>query len=383
MYGSWKSGKGDSGECGMEVKTIEQFENACAGCSLCSVVCPTEAIKMFTDEEGFLQPNIDAEKCIQCGLCYEKCVLNISENEKKPVENVYAAYSLDEEIRYQSTSGGVFTELARVVLEYYGGVVIGAVYQSDFSVKHELIQTVEEIPRLRQSKYIQSDVNAVYKELDKIAEDRMIMFVGTPCQIVAFYQYMKKRNNPTLYVDFICRGVNSPGVFHQYLEELEDEYQSKVSKVWFKNKEAGWNHFQTRIDFENGNVYKEDRYKDAFMRGFLKHNLYMRKSCHECHFKGEERIADITLADFWGIEFQDKSQDIENGVSAVLLHSDMGKSIFSEIRQNIYFEEKTLEDVCRGNGCIDISVKSGERRTEFYNRLKSEKFSKIIWSMEE
>ena len=383
MYGSGKSCEGNSGECDMEVKTIEHLENPCAGCVLCSVICPTEAINLVVDEEGFLQPNIDTAKCIQCGLCYEKCILDTSVSKRKQVRNVYAAFSLDTETRYQSTSGGIFTELAKVVLEKLRGVVIGAAYQKNFLVKHELIQRVEEIPRIRQSKYIQSDVREVYKEIDKLSEDILIMFVGTPCQISAFHQYMKERKNPTLYVDFICRGVNSPGVFQTYLEELESTYESKISNVWFKNKEEGWNHFQTRVDFENGSVYIKDRYKDFFMRGFLKHNLYMRKSCHECQFKGEERIADITLADFWGVEFEDKEVDIENGVSAVLIRSDMGKAVFSMLEKNVYFEEKTLEDVRKGNGCIDDSVKCGEYRAEFFSRLKNEKFSKIIWSLEE
>lgn len=367
----------------MEVKTIEHLENPCAGCALCSTICPTEAIYLITDEEGFLQPNIDVEKCVQCGQCYEKCILQLAENEKYPVKNVYAAFSLDEEIRYQSTSGGIFTELAKEVLDNYHGVVIGAAYQEDFSVKHEMIWSVEEISRLRQSKYIQSDMSEVYGKIDTLEEDRMIMFVGTPCQVVAFYEHMKAHKNPVLYVDFICRGVNSPGVFQMYLKELEREYDSKISRIWFKNKEIGWNQFQTRIEFENGSVYKEDRYHDSFMRGFLKHNLYMRTSCHECHFKGEDRIADITLADFWGIEFENKEVDIEKGVSAVLIHSEMAQKIIAAIKGNIYFEERSIEDVRQGNGCIDISVKSGDNRKEFYTRLGNEKFSEIIWSMEE
>lgn len=367
----------------MEIRSIEYMESACAGCSLCSAVCPTQAIKMTGDQEGFLQPIIDYQKCINCGRCLEECILNAPAPHKKMVQKVYAAYSLDSDVRYNSTSGGIFTELAMVVLEELGGVVVGAVYQDDFSVKHEVIYDVEDIPRLRQSKYIQSNMEDMYKAVDNVAEDIMIMFVGTPCQIAAFYQYMKKRNNPVVYVDFICRGVNSPDVFQHYLKELEQENESKITNVWFKNKEEGWNQFQTRIEFENGKVYRNDRYKDAFMRGFLKHNLYMRNSCYECQFKGAERIADITLADFWGIKLQNKELDIEKGVSAVLLHSDVGEKLFSMIKEKVYYEENNLENVRNGNGCIDVSVKKGERRDEFYSRLKQECFSKIILSMEE
>lgn len=362
-------------------KNVLDLANVCTGCGFCTTICPTEAISLDEDGEGFLTPSVDDQKCIYCGKCYEKCILLENVDDKKTVKCVYAAFSNDSSIRANSSSGGIFTELAKVVLEKFHGIVIGAAYQNDFTIKHELIDNFKDIPKLQQSKYVQSDISDIYKEIEKIADDVMIMFTGTPCQVAAFHEYMKARKNMVIYVDFICRGVNSPGVFLKYLNELEDRNNSKISKIWFKNKEDGWNNYHTRIDFENGMVYRENRYNDSFMRGFLKRNLYMRKACHECLFRGEKRIADITLADFWSVELN--NVDIEGGVSAVLIHSDMAEKLFSMVENNIYCEEKTLEDVRKGNACIDISVRIGERREEFYSRLKTENFSDIIRSMEE
>ena len=176
----------------MEVKTIEHVLHSCAGCGLCESICPTKAIQMIIDEEGFAQPMIDEERCIKCGQCFQRCILQSLKQERQPVEKVYAAFSLSEDIRYHSTSGGIFTEIAQLVLEEFGGVVIGAAYQKDFSVKHELISCVEDIPKLRQSKYIQSDLRDIYKEINKIAEDVTIMFSGTPCQISGLNLFLNK-----------------------------------------------------------------------------------------------------------------------------------------------------------------------------------------------
>jgi len=367
----------------MEImNTVECLKKKCTGCAFCETVCPTQAISFEVDEEGFLQPKINLMLCSFCGNCYDKCILSTQRENMKPVNRVYAAFSLDLETRNYSTSGGVFTELAKVILQQ-NGIVIGAAYQEDFSVKHEVIYDAKDISRLSQSKYVQSDVRHIYSLLDDIDENAVVLFVGTPCQIVAFQQYMKKKKNPAVYIDFICRGVNSPRVFKYYLNELQDKNKSKITKVWFKNKENGWNNFKTRVEFENGTFYAEDRITDAFMRGFLKHNLYMRKSCYECSFKGEKRVSDITLADFWGVEFDNSQIDIEKGVSAVLIHSETGQKLFSLLKNSIYFEERCLEDIKKRNLCIDISIKEGDKRTEFYRRLKNEAFSKIIYDMEE
>ena len=368
----------------MKGKTIQHLLDKCTGCGYCQTKCPQNAIRFQENEKGFLSPFIDDIRCVGCGICYEECILNNVYHEAKTIRDVYASYSLDAKVRLSSASGGIFTEMATEFLHMnQKGVVIGATYQDAYRVRHIAISDECEIERLRQSKYVQSDMGEIYQIINSLDDDVPILFAGTPCQVAAFSNYMHRRNNAVIYVDFICRGVNSPGVYHKYLEELAIEKGSNVARVWFKNKETGWNHYQTRIDFENGEIYTNNRWEDPFMRGFLKHNLYMRESCFNCQFRGIERQADITLADFWGIHFEDSSVDVEDGVSAVLIHSETGEEIFNRIREKIYCEKKTVEDVQKGNICMEKSPVKGEYTEEFFERLKKEPFSKIIWSIEE
>lgn len=48
-------------------------KNSCTGCLSCQNICPKNAIQVITDKQGFWQPQIDNEKCINCGLCHKSC----------------------------------------------------------------------------------------------------------------------------------------------------------------------------------------------------------------------------------------------------------------------------------------------------------------------
>lgn len=285
---------------------------------------------------------------------------------------VYAAWSKDKEIRFHSTSGGVFSELALSVLAD-GGYISGAAYAENYEVRHCIINNKSDLEMLRQSKYVQSDMNRVYKDIGTLLKQgEKLMFCGTPCQCQAVFQYCEELEIDTtkLYlIDFICRGANSPKVYTKFLKELEDEYQSIVSKVWFKNKTYGWNRFSTKIEFENGACYLKDRYHDTFIRGYIEENLYIRPSCTDCKFKGFQRNVDITLGDFWGVQLENLSKESDGGTSMVMIHTEKGKKLWDTISNHIYYTEKTLEEVTAGNVCFMNSVKPGKHREEFMEAL--------------
>lgn len=356
------------------------LKNECTACGACQNMCPTNSIDMINDEnDGFIYPIINKKTCIKCNKCISVCpIINKLSYDHRYKLKTYAAWSLDDETRINSTSGGIFTELTKFVLSKEG-YVVGARYNKEHLVEHYIISDTSEIELLRQSKYVQSKIGMIFKNIKEILDqDKFVMFVGTPCQGAGLKKFLNKEYDKLIVCDFICRGVNSPKAYIKYLEYLEQEYDSKVIKVWFKNKINGWNNFCTKIEFENGKEYYSDRYNDLFMKGYLKYNLFMRMSCSNCNFKGFPRISDITLADFWGIQLEDKDVDIEKGTSLVVINSEKGHFYFQNIKRNLFCIEKNINDAIPFNRCALDSIKSGIYRKYFFDKLKDNNFRDLI-----
>lgn len=345
----------------------------CTGCGACCNICSMRCIEMVADEKGFLYPHIDIQKCNGCGLCETVCPsINrpyMADNSERP--ETWAAWSLNEEIRFESTSGGVFSELALYILEN-NGVVCGARYNDKHMVEHCIITDKESLPLIRQSKYIQSDTKQVYIEVKKyLLQNKEVLFCGTPCECAALINFLDKKYANLLCVDFVCRGANSPKVFTLFLEKLEKEYGAQVQRVWFKNKKLGWRKFSTRIEFETGKLYSKDRYSDAFIRGYIEANLYMRESCEQCKYKIMPRIADITLGDFWGIKSVDMEADTDKGTSLVMLNSNKGNDYFQKIKNRLFAKKRSFEEACAGNKCIYSSPVFNSKCKEFWENIDS------------
>ena len=340
-----------------ELKCISQppvLGVKCNGCRVCSLVCPVGAIDMIKDEFGFEYSKINPEKCINCGKCLKVCSeINKPENKNTEKPKVYACWNKDEEKRIMSTSGGIFSALAEAVIKL-GGDVCGAIYNEEMLVEHTITNKLEDIEKLRQSKYIQSDLKNIFSEIkDLLEQNRMVFFVGTPCQVASLYKYLNKNYENLITMDFICLGVNSPFVYKKYLSNLEKKYQSKVVSVQFRNKYFGWKNSHTKIVFESGEAYYGHILKDPFYKGFIgKKSLYFRESCYNCSFKDFPRHADISLGDFWGVK---KKYDEDKGTSVVMLNSKKGEHLFKLIKQDLYFYKETLDNVKRGNFALYIS----------------------------
>lgn len=354
--------------------------NRCTGCSACVNICPRNSIIMEAEHDGFLYPVINKKTCIHCNLCEKVCpslVQILDEDKKEP--KVKAAWSLDKEVRWHSTSGGIFTELAKSFLTE-GSYVVGARYTEEFLVEHYIIQTIDEISILRQSKYVQSDKKDIFKQIKALLEaGKKVLFVGSPCEVAGLYGFLQKKYAALVTVDFICLGANSPKVYLKFLEMLEEQYNSRVKKVWFKNKTYGWNRFSTKVEFVNGDYYLKDRNDDYFMRGYIGQNkFYTRPSCLECQYKKIPRVADLTLADFWGIANKDKNLDQDIGTSLIMINSSEGEKIFTDIQSKIYSCDCELADALDGNMAIFNSIKLDSRRNEFFNDLDVLRFDKLI-----
>ena len=350
----------------------------CCGCNACAAVCPVQCISMPLDNEGFFYPKVDVGKCIQCGLCEKVCpILNKKYNDVERFENplAFAAYNIDNSVRVESTSGGIFSALADKMFDE-NGYVGGAIYNDDHTVSHILTNDRARLPEIRSSKYIQSFTDRLYPDIREVLDaGSKALVCGTPCQISALYLYLDKDYENLVSCDFICRGVNSPKVFLSYMDMLERQFKSKARKIQFKNKTHGWHRFSTKIDFENGKSYCEDRYHDPFIVGYLQAGNFARPSCYSCQFKGIPRKADITLADFWGIEKIDKSMDQDIGTSLVIVNSEKGKKYFESLGASIVARQFTLDQATTGNPAIKYSIKAkNDDRKEFFEAIDKDPF---------
>jgi len=354
----------------------------CTGCSACVDICGPEAITLETDIEGFWYPKVNLELCTNCDLCEKTCP-ELHVEELKPGQNevpiVLAAFHKDDEIRRESTSGGLFSALANKMYDE-GGYVGGAVYSDDFSAKQIVSNKRDDLLRIRGSKHFQSDMTGLFKQIKKLLiEGEKVLICGAPCQMAGLRLFLGKEYENLIIIDFICLGVNSPKIFHKYLESLERQYGAKAISVQVKNKDLGWRSLSYKIKFANDKVYLREGRKDNFLRGYIIAHCLGRPACYECKFKGFPRISDITLGDFWGIENVDRTMDDNMGTSVVLLNSMKGIAFFDSIKDKIRTKEVALSDVLPGNGALLHSmVFPAINRDEFYEDSDKLPFDLVV-----
>lgn len=355
----------------------------CTGCSACVNACPVDAIAFVPNDKGFLVPNVDERKCIMCKKCIAVCPsLAPLQKEGYREPTVFAAWNKDEAIRVDSTSGGVFSALAEAIIDR-GGYVVGAEYDGEFGVHHTIISNQKGIRKQRQSKYTQSDLGLVFRDVKKLLDaGSLVLFCGTPCQSAGLQKYLKKDYEKLFCCDFICRGVISPKVYRKFLVDICPS-ESSLQKVHFKNKDFGWNRFSTKLTFGDGSFYQKDRHDDYYMRGYLRHNLYLRDCCYQCDYKSLPRISDISLGDFWGIGNYDSNLDNEQGTSVVLINSEKGKILFGWASEHLVITERAIEEVLTGNSCLLNSATCGEYRDYFFGKMDKVLFPKLIELIDE
>lgn len=355
-------------------KTLEQpiirlaEQDKCTGCTACYNICPNKCITMKENDEGFKYPVIDLKKCTHCNLCAKVCPANNNFNSKLPV-NVYAVKNKDDIKRKESSSGGVFVELAEYIIEH-GGIVFGATYKANNEVEHIGIQRKEDIKRLQGSKYVQSNLNNCYKEIkDFLKKGKLVLFTGVPCQIQGLKSFLNKNYENLICVDVICHGVPSPKIFEKYILELEKENNSKIKNIDFRYKQESWKNYKVRINFKNGKQTIEDFSKNIYMRGFLR-NIYLRKSCYQCMAKALKNESDITIGDYWGIQNIDSKFDDDKGCSAILINTIKGNKIFEQIKNKFATKNSNIDDVVGENKLLINSVEEKNTREQFFKATK-------------
>lgn len=347
----------------------------CCGCHACFNICPKNAIKMIEDENGFKVPKVDQELCINCNLCKKVCpIVNNSKIENEPI--AYAMYSLDEDVRKKSSSGGIFTLIAKEILKI-NGVVFGAKFNEDFEVEHDFIENEKELYKFMGAKYIQSTIGNNYKKVKEFLDsDRYVLFTGTPCQIEGLKNYLAKDYEKLYTQDIICHGVPAPSVWRKYLKYRNNQSLGKLIQVNFRNKDIGWNRYSTNFKYENGE-YKKNHNEDLFMNAFLS-DLCLRESCYDCKFKKKKRISDITLGDFWGIDNVIRKFNDNKGVSLVIVNSAKGEKLIEAINGKTEVKRVNLDEAIKFNKSMIESANESENRNIFLERIKTGDFSKVV-----
>lgn len=333
----------------------------CTGCHACFNACPVRAIRMEEDEEGFLYPLIDPQLCVDCGKCQAVCPVLTPVDRKGELAS-FACYAQDQEVHQSSSSGGVFALLAREVLAQ-GGYVCGAAFDRQFCVAHVIINDLCGIDTLKGSKYVQSKIGDVYREVeDKLKTGKTVLFSGTSCQVGGLKSYLGKDYEHLLTVDLVCHGVPSPGVWRAYLSSIAKN--NKVVGVSFRNKSRGIHEATLDYSFENGSKYQEKYNESPYIKGFLK-NLTLRPSCFECRFKGVKRCSDLTIGDFWAVKEFHPDMDNEQGVSAVIVHTKNGLEWFRKIN-GLTAEKTTAKKISCWNENLLLPAFRNSAREDFF-----------------
>ncbi len=353
----------------------------CVGCTACVSKCPKHCLDMVYDDAGFAYPRLsNAEHCKKCNLCERVCpILSKTEIEDKSTR-AFAAFSLDNQIRSESSSGGIFTELALQVLSK-NGLVYGAAYNDKWMVEHTAVDAIENLHKLRGAKYAESRLEGTFSEIEcHLNNKREVLFSGTPCQVAGLKSFLKCDYANLLCVDFVCHGIPSPLVWEKYIDERKraDGEMEMPCMVNQRSKETGWSRYSysSVIEYPDGRKYSAVSSDDLYMKLFC-NDYISRKSCKSCAFKGYDRFSDITLGDFWGIWDIAPEMDDGKGTSLVLIHSEKGREAFSNLADRVKYRGTTLEEASRENPALLYAALENKERENVFRKIENGNFSEL------
>lgn len=357
---------------------ITRKENCC-GCAACVSICPKKCITMKADMEGFDYPNLNPVNCIHCDLCEKACpILNTSMSPKSSAKG-YIAYSRNTDIRLSSSSGGIFTEIANKVIAL-GGVVFGAAFDEHYLVHHVMIDNIESLNLIKGSKYLQSRIENTYREAESLLKkNRLVLFVGTACQIAGLKGYLNKNYSNLVTVDILCHGVPSPKVWLKYVEEIRNN--RKVQSISFRDKETGWKNYSISFRFDDNSSVKMKYWDNIYMRLFIE-NINLRPSCYFCRFKNIPRLSDITLGDCWGVEHHTPEMDDDKGTSIIIVNTEMGGKVLSAVTDNLEIKEAEIDLILPSWADARKSASPHRKRGQFFKEIDKvhslNDFSKLL-----
>lgn len=361
--------------CPTQIKKHE-----CYGCYACKEICPTNAIVMEEDNEGFRYPVVDEEKCIDCGACSKACIRKASHKieytEQYP--KVYSVMNKQEEVRMKSSSGAIFPELAKYFIEEKKGYVVGVKYDKDMKVISSIADNMEDVKAFYGSKYVKSDFDGIFPQIKELLKDnKTVLYSGLPCECAALRSYLKKDYENLYISEILCHAAPSPKIFEQYLNYLRKKYKSRVVNLTFRNKSTGWliHKCSMVIEFENGKNLSVNSRKNNYFRAFL-NDYISRPSCSSCEFTYKNRVGDLTLGDFWGIKDIDPSMFDDKGVSLITINDDKGSKIWDNIKEKFIYKESDMTTAFKKNHNKPSPFKL--ERMDVFDRLDKEPIDDLL-----
>ncbi len=346
--------------------------NKCTGCGACYNICPKGAITIKGDELGFYKPFINEDKCINCGLCEKICPLDKYKSQNVEQPKILAFQNNDKEILFKCASGGVFAKLADYVIKQ-NGIAYGVIYDENMIVSHSRTDNLIDLEKMYSSKYVQSDTRNTFTQTKEDLESgKLVLYSGTPCQIAGLKSYLQKDYENLITVDLVCHGVPSPLVFEKYKQEFMAKLPAteKLLNIDFRSKVEGWKEelVTTTITTTTTTHAKLDN----FMRAFL-HNLSLNKSCTQCQFNKLPRVADLTIADFWGVDDFDKSLNDDKGISIILINNMKGRYLLEHLPKECFLAEVPLAVAIKYNKNICGTSTAHKNYIEFSQEIAGDK----------
>lgn len=362
------------------MKVIYNSKSQCSGCAACLNICPKNAIDMKPDEEGFLYPEIDETLCINCGACERVCHLKNNKFDKLKSSNLQALALKHKEdtVISNSSSGGAFTAISDYVLNN-GGQVFGAVFDDKMKVMNIKATTFDNRDRMRGSKYIQSDIKDVFKTIKKDLDETesLILFSGTPCQVASLKSYLgdKVDLSSLLLCDIVCHGVTSPRMWQEHINLIQNKRGKKVINYKFRDKsnKIGGAYTST-IFYEDGKCETGTALCQSYID--IYNNKTVRPSCYECKYTDVNRVSDITIADFWGIEKAMPDFDNRNGASLILINTEKGEKLFNNIKESVEYRCCKLQDCMQPQ--LKHPIDMAKDRQNFWNEYKQKGYKHVL-----
>jgi len=347
----------------------------CSCCGACVNVCPHGAIEYERDDYGFTYPKIDEERCVSCGLCVSACNSVQTAIKVLPIK-AYAAVNKNGETLRASSSGGVFSALAEYVLAS-GGAVCGCVFDESLTPVHICTEKKEDYLRMRRSKYVQSDVGHVYRDIKKRLKDgQLVLFTGTPCQVAALKATVGEKRERLLTVDLVCHGVPNDLMFKKFIKYLEAKYKTEIVDFNFRSKKYGWARYTMEFTSKGGrvkNIGKTDEfYYPAFSEGVIS-----RESCFACRFACKERVGDFTIGDLWGYEKIALACGKANGISICTLNNEKAIALLPVLSERLTMEEIDYRDAISGNTCLHDPTAQSPKWQTYMDALKADEVARL------